>query len=52
MPGDESGGVGVLPYAERVRFPQVWELVRVGPGVSVDGAGVGIISRYVHVKIL
>jgi len=50
VPCNKGGGVGVLPFAKRIRFPRVWELVRVRPGVAVKGSGAHIISGYVRVK--
>jgi len=50
MARDEGAGVGVLPLAESVCLPGVRELVRVGTGVSVEGASVRVISGYVGVE--
>jgi len=47
---DEGGGIGVLPFAERVRFPGVRELIGVGAGVAVEGSGVRVIPGNVGVE--
>jgi len=41
---DESGGVGVLPFAERVCLPEVRELVGASARVAIKGSGVWVVS--------
>jgi len=50
VPSDKGGGVGVLSLPESVCFPRVRELVRVCPGVAVEGPGSHIIPGYVWVE--
>jgi len=47
---DESGGIGVLRFAERICFPGIRELVRVSARVAVEGSGVRVLPGNVRVE--